>query len=312
MSRVTSLLTLALAVQLLICAAVFWPRQDAGESDARQPLLALDANKVDRLVISDGENSLLLARAERGWIMPDYHGLPVQQSRVDRVVIDLPSLPRGWPVAESESADERFEVAENDYQRKLTYRASDADAGEIYIGTSPGFRKVHVRPAGADAVYAVEFNSFEVPATPEEWLDKTLLQVDEVTAVSGVDYSIRREDGGWQGDAGIPPAQEEVEELVSALTGLRVNAAADIATAAIFEDMDAPPTLVVETDDGRLDYRLFEIEDAHYIRRSDIPVYFSVSDYDYDRLDEVSADSLYAADDDGEESEADDNEGDTD
>ena len=100
--------------------------------------------------------------------------------------------------------------------------------------------------------------------------------------------------------------------MVNGLTGLRVNGAADIATAAILKEMDVPPTLTAQTDAGRLEYRLFEIEDAYYIQRSDIPVYFSISGYDYDRLDEVSADSLYASDNDSEGGEADDNAGDTD
>ncbi len=294
MNRLTTGLTLLLAAQLLLSAALFWPRQQSGESDAQAALLTLDTGSVDRLVISDGDGSLLLLKQDAGWVMPDYHGLPVQDSRLNRVLIDLPALPRGWPVAGSESAVERFEVSREGNQRKVEYFEGETLAGEIFVGTSPGFRKVHVRAAGDDSVYAVEFNTFELPTTANEWLEKSLLRMKDIDSVQGLDYRIDRGDDSWQGDGDSAPAQAEVDKLVNGLSGLRVSGAADIATAAVLDELDAPPTLVVERGEQRYEYRLYEIEDAYYVRRSDIPVYFSLGAFDYDRLNDVNADSLYA------------------
>ena len=39
--------------------------------------------------------------------------------------------------------------------------------------------------------------------------------------------------------------------------------------------------------DSSYEFRLFEIEDAYYIKRSDIDIYFSLSALDYDRLNDV-------------------------
>jgi hypothetical protein len=74
---------------------------------------------------------------------------------------------------------------------------------------------------------------------------------------------------------------------------------------------------VVEAGDaGRYEYRLFEIEDSYYVQRSDIPVYFSLNAFDYDRLNDASAESLYASADGAEaaadEDTGDDTDGDTD
>lgn len=302
MNRLTTILTGVLALQLLLSAALFWPREQSGESDARSALLTVDAGSINRLVISDAENSLLLTDENGSWVMPDYHGLPVQDSRLNRVLEDLPGLPRGWPVAGSESAAGRFEVAEDGFQRRVQYFSGETATGEIFVGTSPGFRKVHVRPAGDDTVYAVEFNSFELPTTPNEWLDKSLLQLADASAVQGLDYSIAVDGDTWQGDG--TPAAAEVEKLVNGLSGLRVTGAADIATAAVLDELDAPPTLVVEAAGERYEYRLYEIEEAYYVRRSDIPVYFSLSAFDYDRLNDVNAESLYSSEDDIDEAEA--------
>jgi hypothetical protein len=248
--------------------------------------------------------------------MPDYHRLPVQESRLNRVLTDLPGLSRGWPVAGSDSAPQRFEVAADSFQRKVAFFSGEDARGEIFVGTSPGFRKVHVRPAGDDRVYAVEFNTFELPVTPGEWLDKSLLKLDQIEAVTGLDYAIRRQGDGWSGDDGRAPDPEQVDTLLNGLSGLRVSGVADIATASVLADTAAPPTLSVSAAGKDYDFRLYEIEDDYFVQRSDIPVFFSLSAFDYDRLNDVDADSLYAeAEDDGaanEEPDSDDNTGDTD
>lgn len=293
MNRISHLLTLALAAQLLLVAALFWPRENPGESDAHTALIALEPAEIDRIVVSSGDDSLLLRRDGARWTMPDYHQLPVQQSRLDRVLLDLPAMLRGWPVASSATATERFEVAPGNFQRRLEYYSGEDSRGALFIGTSPGFRKVHVSPADDESVYAVEFNTFEVPLAPGEWLDKSLLRLDGVQSITGLDYAITRTGESWSGNAGRAPNAELVDDLVNGLSSLRVTAAADIATASMLEETAAPPSLVVEADGQRYEYRLYEIRDAYYIKRSDIPVYFSLGAFDYDRLSDVSAATLY-------------------
>lgn len=293
MNRLSNILTLALAFQLLLVVAVFWPRGTEGEDDARTPLLSLAKDGIDRIAISDAESSVLLTRDGDAWQLPEYHGLPVDGQKLRRVTENLPTLARGWPVASSSSAKERFEVAEENFQRKVAYFTGENSEGGLYLGTSPGFRKVHTRIDGGDPVYAVEFNTFDLPVAPAEWLDKTLLQLKDVNSVTGLDYSIRKDGEAWTGEGEQAPAQAEVDKLVNGLTSMRVTAAADIATASILAEMAAPPTLTVGTNDGSHEIRLYETEDTYYIQRADIPVFFSLSQFDYDRLNEVNAASLY-------------------
>lgn len=295
MNRPSNILALVLAIQLLLVAAVFWPRTDAAEGTARTALLSLDASSIDRIAVSDADSSVLVVRGGDGWQMPEYHDLPVDRQKMNRLLEGLPTLARGWPVASSSGASERFEVAADNFQRRLEYFSGEENTDSLYLGTSPGFRKVHTRIGDSEPVYAVEFNTFDLPTTPAEWLDKTLLQLKDVALVSGVDYSIRREGESWTGDNAQVPAQSEVDKLVNGLSSLRVTEAADIATAAMLEEMDAPPTLTVYTGGESHEFRLYEFEDARYVRWSDIPLYFSLSQFDYDRLNDVNAASLYPA-----------------
>ncbi len=308
MNRLTTVLATTLALQLALSAALFWPRENPGESDARLALVSVTADQVDKLIISSGEESLLLQRAGSGWVMPDYHGLPVQASRLNRVLVDLPALPRGWPVAGSDTAASRFQVAADAFQRRVEFYRGEDSQGALYVGTSPGFRKVHVRPAEASQVYAVAFNSFELPVVSPEWLDKSLLQLRDVTAIEGLDYQLTREGDRWLGGE-AEPSTELVDTLVNGLTSLRVTGAADIATASLLADLSAPPTLQVTAGGERYAFRLYEMDDNYFIQREDIPVFFSLSALDYDRLNDVNAESLYAAPRDSEENS---NDGETD
>ncbi len=305
MNRLATLLAAALALQLLLSVGLFWPRQDPGETDARAALLPLASGEVNQLIINSADDSLLLRRGEAGWILPDYHQLPVQESRVKRVLQDLPSLPRGWPVAESSQAATRFEVAENAYQRRVRFYQDEAQKAELFVGTAPGFRRVHVRPGDEESVYAVEFNTFELPVNPDEWLDKSLLQVRSVSAIEGLDYRLVLDGENWRDDAGQVAAPASVEALVNGLGSLRVTGVADIATASLLAELDAPPTLSATAEGKNYRFRLYEMEDNYFIQRQDIPVYFRLSALDYDRLNDVNAESLFADEVDGVDESAD-------
>ena len=293
MNRFIKLLSLVLVAQLLLVAVVFWPQQDPGAIDANTALLDLETQAIDRIIVSDSESSVLLSRQDERWVMPELHGLPAQAARVDRLLSELPALPRGWHIAASEEAAQRFEVSEDRFQSRVEYFSGDSSVGAIYIGTSPGFRKVHSRLADGDEIYAVEYNNFELPARPEEWLDKSLLRISQPTAIDGPDFSLRLEQERWRDPQGAEADIAVADGLASGLVGLRVIAAVDIATAAVLDAVDAPPTLTVTTSAGKFEYRLYEMKEQYYVQRADIPVYFSLSAYDYDRLNDVNAESLY-------------------
>ena len=293
MKRLTNNLLIVLAVQLLALVWVFWPSALPGAEDAGKPLLKLAEEQVDRLLISDADSKLEMRRDGDAWRMPEYHNLAVQDSLAERLLAELPGTSRGFPIAGSSGAKQRFEVAEDNFQRRVQYFAGEEQLAQLFLGTSPGFRQIHVRPGQEDLVYSIEFNSYDVPVNSTHWLDKTLLQVEEPSAISGVDYRIQRSDGQWRGEDGAAASETAVESLTNGLASLRVTGAADAETTAILEEMAAPPVLSVSAGDTAYDYHLYEIEGAYYLRRSDIPVFFALSKFDYDRLNDSNASTLF-------------------
>lgn len=292
MNRVSSILSMVLAAQVVLLAIVFWPGSTSSDGESNASLLNFNSEDVSRIVISDKETSVVLSRAGQDWVLPEYHQLPTDPLKVTAALESLPALAQGWPVAQTPAAQQRFEVAQDNYQRKLQF-ANDTDTmSTLYLGTSPGFRKVHVRREGEDAIYAVEFNTFDLPVTESEWLDKTLLQLVGIDSVQGLDYQLTRAGDEWRMADTEIPVQATVDSLINGLQSLRVNGSVDIATAAILRDTQVPPTLTVVSGGETYEYRLFEIGEAYYLKRSDIDIYFSVSALDFDRLNDVNASTL--------------------
>lgn len=215
MSARNTLLAVVLALQLLIIAAVWLV--DAGTADVPEgPWLTFDGAAVNAIELADdADNSVRLERTEAGWKLPS--GLPADDGRVTELLTTLADLRAGWPVATSDAAAGRFEVTAADHQRRLTLEAAGQTLAELYLGTSPGYQRVHARRDGDEAVYSIALSNYQVPATADDWLDKSLLAASgEVVAVSREGaWRLHRGAAGWQLDeapaAGEGPAAAVVE-----------------------------------------------------------------------------------------------------
>ena len=82
-------------------------------------------------------------------------------------------------MASSAGSAERFEVSQNNFQRRVRLHAGDKLLAEFYLGTSPGFRKVHARLSDRAEIYSIELLNYEVTANVDSWLDKSIFAFDE-------------------------------------------------------------------------------------------------------------------------------------
>lgn len=287
-----------LAAQLVLALVVF--REDATRDRAteRQPLLPVAASEVDRIVIGHGDERAELVRDGTHWQLPGLAGLPAAAAKVSDELGRIAAIETGWPVADTNSSHTRFEVADEGAQRHVQLYRGDGLVADFYLGTSPGFRKVHLRRAGGDAVFAVALSVNDLPARSADWLDRSLLAVAEPTRIAGRDYTLARSaQDRWvlsspsAGGQSSPPTLDEtrVGQLVNALANLQVQAVAD----APAQPGDAM-VLQVESPEGKLEFSFYGAGDEYYVRRSDIDRLFSLSRYDYDRIAGVGLDQLVA------------------
>lgn len=283
MNRTT--LAFALAIQLAIVAVLLAVR--SGDVEVPAPFLNFDAAAVDSLSVGNAEGEVALSKAGDAWLLAD--GAPADSSKVEEVIGKLADAAPGWPVATSASAAERFEVVEGDHQRQLVLKAGDETVADVYLGTSPGYRKTHARRSDDDDVYAITFSNFEAGVKASDWLDKALLQV------AGSVRSLRRvggfalakdEDGSWQAKSGAEIDQGKATTLAGRFTGLTVLGIAD---AALPDEPAA--TFVLADDDGELTFKLFQLEEGEYAATTDrVPGAYEISSYTAEQMDVALAD----------------------
>lgn len=292
MNRITTTLLLILLIQGVITAAVYWPRDDAAQSEIVDgPLLSLEPAAVTRIHIADEQGGeALLQRVDDGWQLPGLMGLPADPDQVQRLLQALGQQQTGFPVATSVAARQRFEVTSYRFQRQLTLLHDDTALATVYLGTAPGFRKVHARDAAEDAIYSLDFNSFDAPADDSGWLDRRLLQIAEPLAIAGPGFLLRRSgNDSWESASGASPEARELEALLVSLRNLQVEGIAGEDEQRSLAGTEPAFELDVVTGEEELKLAFFTLEQDYYLHDSRHDLFFAISGYDFDRLNSLDA-----------------------
>ena len=217
-------LGILLAAQLILVLVVWGLGQR--DAEAPQAFLSFDSAIVDKLSISDGETAVELLRIGEEWKYGD--DVPANKSKIEDVLKKLGNTSAGWPVGATGSAAERFEVTDNLFQRRLVAKAGEVLVADIYLGTSPSFRKVHARHASGGPVYSIDFSNYEVGAEENEWLDKGLFRPQG--SIAGLErkgqFVTTKRNGTWI-SGGDDLNQSEINKLAARFEGLSVTEPSD-------------------------------------------------------------------------------------
>jgi len=244
-----------LIVQLLVVAALLIGRGGFSEPETG-PLLAFDTAAIDGMVIEEGKDkSITLARKEGRWFLAgpaavdgsSAGDVPADPEKVEKLINKLAGLRAPWPVATTASARERFEVGDANSQRHVLLQTGGKTAAELLAGTSPGFRRLHVRIPGADAVYEVDLTHLEMSTAADEWVDRAVLAATgNITAVAREGrWRLARSDEGWMLDDGAADSNA-AEQMAERFANLRVLG---VAAPAAGGDSTEPAAVFAVTDD---------------------------------------------------------------
>jgi hypothetical protein len=278
-------LLLVLVIQLILIAVVYWPRVANDETTAGASAVKFDPAEVTKLDIRDDlDGEAQLARVGERWLLPALHNLPADPEKVATLLDGLSSANDSWPVAHSSPARQRFQVADYLFQRRITLSFGDELLDTIYLGTSPGFRKVHARHDNSDAIRAIAFNVYDAPADDDDWVDPRLLQVRTPMRIDADAYSVNREGGEWRSGSGGIPDERELLALLTTLRSLQVQGVADEKYVRLLEDAEADLLLDIDSLSAKISLALYHQDGRHFIRSSEYPVFFRLNAYDYDRL----------------------------
>jgi hypothetical protein len=277
------LLALIVVIQLGAVIVLYWP-----EEPRTSPMSALIANQkrsdVRSISITDAdEQSIRISRDNESWQLAS--GLPVNANKIDTLLASLLDRDPGFAIANSEGAAQRFDVSEEDFERRIVLDTGD-EAQTIYLGSSPAFRKVHARREGDSAIYVLELNSYDAPTDRNSWLDKGLLAIRNQQRMTLNGLTLRLEKDSWVRENGEAVQAEAMETLLTALAGLQVSGIEERGIA------EAKSALSITASGGDQDQGLEILEDVEggrYFLRSDrYQVIFATSAYDAERIIEAA------------------------
>jgi len=290
-----------LALQLIIAGGLFFNASSATTTLQPKPLLAFEPNRVDRLVVSDGDKEITLIHSGYQWLLPGLQNLPADTVKLDGMLRRLAELKTTWPVTTSKASHERLEVAPDKFARRIDLYAGDTRLDELYLGTSPGFKQVYSRPASDDNVYALALSTYDFPTTAFDWLDKGLLGVNDVTAIEKDQLKLSKSGTQWKldepepdataGQASVALNTDKVTAITDALADIQVTGVAE--QAPDFSSADVVSLTV--SGDHDWTYHLLSSDGKYYIKRDDINTVFLISQPEYDSLATVDKQGLLAA-----------------
>lgn len=222
MKRFTLILSGVLAAQIVLALLLTLGGSNYGAFKPEQPLLAFDKDKIDQIAIDEtGANSVAIKKEDGKWVVPSLAGFPANEDLVKLLLTKLAELKKGWPVATTSDAADRFKVTDKNHQRRIVLKQGDKEVATLLIGSSPTFKQAAVRIGKDDNVYSVALATYDAPTRGEEWMKKDYLDIpqDKIASISVGDVTLEGKDGKFTlaGLAGEDKAKEpEIRRLVSA------------------------------------------------------------------------------------------------
>ena len=115
MQRLSLILAGVLGAQLVLALALSLSGSDHASFKAKEPLLAFDANAVDRIDIDEsGAGSVTLTRRDGVWVVPSMADFPADGLRVAAFLSRLADLKKGWAAATSAEASRALQSGGGD------------------------------------------------------------------------------------------------------------------------------------------------------------------------------------------------------
>lgn len=266
------------------------------------PLLGFAADAVTALEITDPEKDrIVLQKNGTSWVLPDVFAAPANTEQVSALLARLAGLKQGFAVATSSAAAKRFKVADDLFQRHVVIKAGDSVVGDLYVGTSPGFRQIHARKAGSEGVFAVELSTFEMETGADQWLDKNMFKIKEedIDTIAFADFTLQKKESGWQ-LVGLPEGQvtdaKAAGDLVAKVSGLTVQTILKPQEAEpLFTKAPALHYTITRKGGGAADFRLVKAEGDYYVlKQSERDLFCKVHSLLVESLVKVGRDSLSA------------------
>ncbi|MCC6219649.1 MAG: DUF4340 domain-containing protein [Deltaproteobacteria bacterium] len=192
------LLGIILAIQVILIVFMHLGGDELATYVANQPLMAFNDKIVDRIVIEEKEKSpLIIAKGENGWLLPENHDFPIEKTKLDGILNSINQIKRPYAVGNTELAAKKLRVASDDFEKKVVFYQKEQPVGSLFMGTSPVYKKVHVRVNEEAEIFEVPFDSYALNADKSNWQDNAYLHLDKesIAKLSLNGFVLERKEG---------------------------------------------------------------------------------------------------------------------
>jgi len=200
-SRSIKLLLLLLILQAGLAVWVNLPGDDTGAFEADKPLLTVDVESADAVTIEQQDKpALRIDRKDGGWVLAEKSNFPVLPGKFEAFADKLLNARRSWPVGKTLVAARQFKVTPERFERRVRFLRGSEVLGDVFLGSSPAFRKVHARLDGDELTYSIDFNAFDAPAEADQWYDTGILKtaVEDIARIDLGAYALKAEGAGFE------------------------------------------------------------------------------------------------------------------
>lgn len=287
-------LSFILVLQLALVLGFSWSgNSDLSVFSSDEPVFSFAVDAVHKITVEAADETLAIEKNNDGWQLPVADNFPGDGEKINGFLDTVLALKKSWPVATSRDGLKPLQVADTEFERKITFSGKDDTVlATLYLGTSPGFKKVYARSGDSFNVYSIEMSTFELPATPDAWTEKDYLftELEQVAEISLPALTLVAGTEGFtltdiaEGEEALP---KEIDALVTQVTKVRFAKVLGIEPPAGYDTLEEEVAFSLKLKDGSekhfLGKGLFE-ESFYILKEASLPFYFKVSKGIFERL----------------------------
>ena len=262
-------------------------------------LVNFDPSAVDTIHISAEDSTLNLTKIDGIWVLAEENKIPVSSQQVESFLDTISGLKRTLAVATTENAAKRFKVSDDDYNYHLIIKGGDIQFANLYFGTSPGFKQIHLRLADTKEIITAGLASHELSPEAEQWIDKDQLKLarDSIQRIDINNHAFEKnDDSSWksvQAENSFELSREKIDALLDIIVGLSVSGfVVDDEKQTPVETSDLSFSLTL-AEGNKLDWEFKQLDENEFVvYRSDINYGLKVSKWQIDDLQKAIDENL--------------------
>lgn len=221
MNKKIQILSGLLVIQAGFAGWMLTKKETTATFTPTESLIQAESEQIDKIVLEEKDaqdlKTLELVKKDGNWILSSQHDFPVSSNKITGFIKSMTGFKKSWPVGNTDIAAKQFKVTDESFERKLTFHHGEKSQ-ILYLGSSPGYKKIHTRPNEDRQTYSIAYSAYEASVNYKDWMDRALLNVEraDVSKIQLRQMTLENKEG----DFILSELDETKETIKSKTSGL--------------------------------------------------------------------------------------------